>query len=97
MLLHAKSLAVVLSVLMGVGGWGWSIRMRQLQMGVAVWQLWKRPPTSDSAAGATTCCRYLHSTWIGLLTCWRMVPSGACFEEGMFVCGDIVNEASTLF
>ena len=73
---------------LGWGSYGW------------VWlfgQLWERPPTSDSAADATTWRKYLYSTWIGLLTCWRMVPSGACFEEGMFVCGDIVNEASTLF
>ena len=58
-------LAAELSVFIGVGGWvkpsSWSVILR----GTTVCPLWNSPPTSASAADATTCLRILHSVWIG--------------------------------
>ena len=57
--------SVELSVFIGVGGWvkpsSWSVIIR----GNDVFPLWNIPPTSDSAADATTCLSILHSVWIG--------------------------------
>ena len=57
--------AAELSVFIGVGGWlkpsSWSVILR----GTVVCPLWNSPPTSASAADATTCLRILHSVWIG--------------------------------
>ena len=54
-----------LSVFIGVGGWvkpsSWSVILR----GTAVFPLWNSPPTSASAADATTCLRILYSVWMG--------------------------------
>ena len=58
-------LAAELSVFIGVGSWvkpsSWGVILR----GAAVCPLWNIPPTSASAADATTCLRFLHSLWIG--------------------------------
>ena len=58
-------LAAELSVFIGVGGWVkpslWSVVIRS----TAVCPLWNIPPTSPSAADATTCLMILHSVWIG--------------------------------
>ena len=57
--------AAELYVFIGVGGWvkpsSWSLILR----GAAVCPLWNSPPTSASAADATTCLRILNSVWIG--------------------------------
>ena len=57
--------AAELSVFIGVGARvkpsSWSAILR----GTAVCPLWNSPPTSASAADATTCLRILHSMWIG--------------------------------
>ena len=58
-------LAAELSVFIGVCGWlkpsSWSVIFR----GTNVFPLCNSPPTSASAADATTCLRILHSVWIG--------------------------------
>ena len=58
-------LGAELSVFIGVGGWvkpsSWSIIIR----GTNVFPLWNNPPTSASAADATTCLSILNSVWIG--------------------------------
>ena len=57
--------AVELSIFIGVGGWvkpsSWSVILRRNNF----CPLWNIPPTSASAADATTCLRILHSVWIG--------------------------------
>ena len=57
-------LAAELSVFIGVGSRvkpsSWSVIIR----GTNVCPLWNSPPTSDSAADATTCLSILHSVWI---------------------------------
>ena len=57
--------AAELSVFIGVGGWvkpsSWSVIIRV----TAVCPLWNSPPTSASAADATTCLRIMHYVWIG--------------------------------
>ena len=57
--------AAELSVFIGVGGLvkpsSWSVIIR----GTNICPLWNIPPTSASAADATTCLRIMHSVWIG--------------------------------
>ena len=57
--------AAELSVFIGVGGWvktsSWSVILRV----TAVCPLWNSPPTSASAAEATTCLGILNYVWIG--------------------------------
>ena len=57
--------AAELYVFIGVGGWVKPISRSIIIRGTAVYPLWKSPPTSASAAYATTCLRILHSVWIG--------------------------------
>ena len=56
--------AAELSVLIGIGGWvklsSWSVMLR----GTAVCPFLNSPPNSDSAAGSTTCFRFLNYVWI---------------------------------
>ena len=59
--------AVELSVLIGVGGCGNPISARQVRMGTATCPLWKRAPSSASAADAMTFRSVLHSAWRGPL------------------------------
>ena len=58
-------LAAELSVFIGVGGRvkpsSWSLILG----GASGFPLWNSPPTSSSAADATTCLRILHYLWIG--------------------------------
>ena len=58
-------LAAELYDFIGVGGWvklsSWIVTLK----GTAVYPIWSSPPTSASAADATTCLRILHSVWIG--------------------------------
>ena len=57
--------AVELSVLSGVGGCGNPISARHVRMGAATWPLWKRAPSSASAADAMTLRSVRHSAWRG--------------------------------
>ena len=61
----ATPLAAELSVFIGVGGWVKPRSRSVICRGTAICPLWNSPPTSDSAADATTCLRILHSVWIG--------------------------------
>ena len=67
----SSKLVAALSVFVGVGGWvkpsSWSVILR----GTTVCPLWNSPPTSASAADATTCLRILHSMWIGTFASGR--------------------------
>ena len=66
MLSAVKETAVVLSVLMVVGGWWCPNELRMWRIGMATCALWKTPVTSASADDATTCRRVRHSTKMGL-------------------------------
>ena len=57
--------AAELSFFIGVGGWVKPSSLSVILRVTTVFPLWKSPPTSDSAADATTCLRILHSVWIG--------------------------------
>eukprot|EP00957_Ditylum_brightwellii_P196914 15002774-Ditylum_brightwellii.AAC.1 len=49
-----KELAVLLSVFILVGWWGWPMASRRLQRPIAVWLLWNSVLHSASAAEQTT-------------------------------------------
>jgi len=53
---------VLLSVLIGVGGWGCPIAIRSARMATAFWLFLNIPPVSASAAEETTFRSALHST-----------------------------------
>ena len=57
----------------------WSIILR----GTAFSPLWNSPPTSDSAADATTLLRVLHYVWLGPFACGRRFEdfSGSVVSE----------------
>ena len=59
-------MAVELSVLSGVGGWGWLSASNICLIGTAVVALWKMPATSASADEETTRRSVLHLTKIVL-------------------------------
>ena len=59
-----KPVAVALSVLSGVGGWGWLSDSKLCLIGTAVVALWNIPATSASADEDMTCRNVLHSTRI---------------------------------
>ena len=73
MLSYTNPVAVVLSVLSGVGGWGCPNTVSMCLIGMAVVVLWKMPATSASANDETTCLSVLLST--------RMAP----FNFGRFM------------
>ena len=58
-------LAAELSDFIGVGGWVKPISWSAILRGTAVCPFCNSPPTSASAADATTFLRILHSVWIG--------------------------------
>ena len=58
-------LAAELSFFIGVHGWVKPSSLSAILGGTDVCPLWNSPPTSASAADATTCLRILHSVWIG--------------------------------
>eukprot|EP00957_Ditylum_brightwellii_P023987 1808819-Ditylum_brightwellii.AAC.1 len=62
-----KELAVLLSVLILVGCWGWLIASRMLWRPIAIWLLWNSTPHSASAAEHTMCLSVLHSMRIRAL------------------------------
>ena len=55
----------ILSVVNGVGGFGWLISTRDVIMDVAFWQFSKNPPNSTSMADATKFLIMLHYTCTG--------------------------------
>jgi hypothetical protein len=69
--------AVELSVLIGVGGWGWLSSSSVVRIGTASWPLAKRPPTSASTADAMTLQSLWQTVWMG--------PLGGGFVIGAFV------------
>ena len=58
----AKPTAVELSVCIGVGGCGCPSSCNVIRSGTEVWQLWKTPPISASAAEAMILRSMRHST-----------------------------------
>ena len=56
---------VALSVLIGVGGCGWTISIRVVPMGTAFWSLRKIKTVSDSAADAMRVRMVWHLVRIG--------------------------------
>jgi hypothetical protein len=66
-LLFAIPEVVELSVLIGVGGWGWLSSSSVVQSGTASWPLAKRPPASTSVADAATLQSLWQTVWIGPL------------------------------
>ena len=70
--------AVLLSVLMGVGGCGWPSSRSVVRMGMATLPLWYTVCVSASAADVMTLRKVTHSVWIGPLG----VGVGLTFEVG---------------
>ena len=65
MLSVVKEAAVVLSVMIVVGGCGCPRDIKMCQMGIAIWALWKTPAISASAEDVTACRRVRHSMRMG--------------------------------
>ena len=57
--------AAGLSVFIGIVDWVKPISWSVILSGTDVCPFWNSPPTSASAAYATTCLRILHYVWIG--------------------------------
>ena len=55
-----KPVAISLSLLMGVGGWGWFIASSITRIAMAIMEFWRIPTIYSSAVDTETCLSVLY-------------------------------------